>query len=171
MERREDDLLKRVFLAQKENPSQGDFVRIVEKYLKELGVIFEQATSNSMSKDQLKTLLKKNATNAALESLKSMLSEHTKVKSINYHKLEMQPYLRSSSLSQEETGILTSFRSQCTRGIRNNFRKMFQNLNCPLKCYPENQIDDQDHILKCQKLNTKQTKVVLENIFAAFKTK
>ena len=54
MERREDDLLKRVFLAQKE-----DFVRIVEKYLKELGVIFEQATSNSMSKDQLKTLLKK----------------------------------------------------------------------------------------------------------------
>ena len=59
MERREDDLLKRVFLAQKENPSQGDFVRIVEKYLKELGVTFEQATSNSMSKDQLKTLLKK----------------------------------------------------------------------------------------------------------------
>ena len=42
---------------------------------------------------------------------------------------------------------------------------MFQNLNCPLKCYPANQIDDQDHILKCQKLNTKQTKVVLENIF------
>ena len=77
----------------------------------------------------------------------------------------MQPYLRSSSLSQEETGILTSFRSQCTRGIRNNFRKMYQNLNCPLKCYHENQIDDQDHILKCQKLNTKQTKVVLENIF------
>ena len=41
MERSDNDMLKRVLIAQKLNPSKGDFVRIVEKNLKELGNTYD----------------------------------------------------------------------------------------------------------------------------------
>ena len=72
---------------------------------------------------KLKAALRKSANNAALNYLRNILKEHTQV-CISYKKLEIQPYLKSSVLSQYETAILASFRSQCTRGIRSNFGKM-----------------------------------------------
>ena len=76
----------------------------------------------------------------------------------------MQPYLVSNCLSQKEVKTLTAFRSQCTRGIRSNFRKMYKDLNCPLKCDITPCIDNQEHILTCSKLNTHKQSVVLSNI-------
>ena len=52
--RHDNDLLKKMFLAQRQNPTQGDFVKIVESDLTDLGVTFEQVTSSSTSKEQLK---------------------------------------------------------------------------------------------------------------------
>ena len=63
MERHDNELLKKVFLAQKLNPSQGDFVNIVEKDLKDLNLTHEEVAE--LSKTQLKATLKKNAKSAA----------------------------------------------------------------------------------------------------------
>ena len=134
-ERHDSDLLKRVFVAQREAPSHGDFVKIVEKDLKDLNLTHQYATSSSVSKDQLKAALRKSANNAALNYLRNILKEHTQVKSISYKKLEIQRYLKSSVLSQYETSILTSFRSQCTRGMRSNFGKMYQKSLLPFKMF------------------------------------
>ena len=54
MRRHDNDLLKKVFLAQKQNPTQGDFVKIVESDLTDLGVTFEQVTSSNTSKVKCK---------------------------------------------------------------------------------------------------------------------
>ena len=51
MERSENDMLKKVLIAQKLNPSQGDFVIIVENNLKELGITYEEVIQPSLSKD------------------------------------------------------------------------------------------------------------------------
>ena len=123
MERHDNELLKKVFLAQKLNPSQRDFVNIVEKDLKDLKITHEEVTA--MSKTQLKANLKKNAKSAAFEQLKTTLLTHTKVRNISYDHLEIQNYLKSDGLSGEEIKTLTSFRSNCTRNIRSNFKKMF----------------------------------------------
>ena len=40
MERHDDELLKKVFLAQKKNPTLGDFAQIVEKDLTDLKVTY-----------------------------------------------------------------------------------------------------------------------------------
>ena len=48
------ELIKQVFLAQQENPTKGDFVKLVEKNLQELGLTYEQVTSNDMTKLKLK---------------------------------------------------------------------------------------------------------------------
>ena len=88
-----------------------------------------------------------------------MQSTHTKVKNIKYEQFKMQSYLCSNRLSQGEIQTLTAFRSQCTRGISMNFRKMYKNLECPLKCSVLNHPDNQNHILQCNKLNPLGQKV------------
>ena len=57
MRRHDNDHLKKVILAQRQNPTQGDFVKIVESDLTDLGVTIEQVTSSSTSKEQLKKIL------------------------------------------------------------------------------------------------------------------
>ena len=58
-------------------------------------------------------------------------------------------------LCNEELNTLTSFRSNCTRGIKSNFRKMFTTKECPLQCNNEApQIDNPSHILQCKKLRS-----------------
>ena len=123
MARDESDLLKKVFLAQKNNPTQGDFVISVEKDMQQFKITYEQVTSASLSKDQLKALLRKSAKNVAFKYLQEVQATHTKVRDIIYEKLEMQSYLRISDLSQEAIKTITSFRSQCTRGIKYNFKQ------------------------------------------------
>jgi hypothetical protein len=147
------ELLKTVFMAQKDNPTQGDFVTLVEKDLNTLGISYEEATSNKLSKNELKTRLKVCATNVALKQLKIDQLSHNKVKHIVYTNLQMQHYLINENLTSAEIQTLFAFRSSCTRGIKMNFKNMYKKcLLCPLKCNMF-QKDTQEHLLECPKLN------------------
>ena len=156
LQRNDNELVKKVLLAQKNNPVQGDFVKLVQNYLKELGLTYEQVSSSKMTKIALKS----HARNVAFNKLKEIQSKHTKVKHINYSIFQTQPYLQSEIMSQSEAEILTAVRSHCLRGIKDNFPKIFDRyLNCPLKCQPPGleEEDTQSHILNCKILesNTK----------------
>ena len=59
-------------------------------------------TLSSLSKDQLKEMLRKSAKITAFENLQEIKSTHTKVGNIRYDILEMQPYLIISDLSKED---------------------------------------------------------------------
>ena len=87
--------------------------------------------------------------------LAESMRRSTKIKDIRYAKLEIQSYLKSNSLCQEEICMLTAIRSKCVRGIKHNFRSQFkQCTHCPLKCNSEQaQEDTQEHILVCTKLS------------------
>jgi hypothetical protein len=156
LSRNDSELIKKVLVAQKNSPTNGDFVKLVEKDLKSLNMTYEQVTSAQTSKMQLKKMLKLNATDAAFKSLRTKLEKHTKVKDIKYERLEMQQYLKSGQLTTEETNILAALRSKCVKDVKMNFKNMFKNdVHCPLSCNKENpEIDDQTHILKCTVLNT-----------------
>jgi hypothetical protein len=168
MLREDNELLKKVLIAQKNSPSKGDFVTIVEKDLKSLNLTYEQVTSSQISKIQLKKLLRQYATNAAFKELTKKLEKHTKVKDIKYERLEMQQYLKSENLTSEETHVLAAVRSKCVRNVKMNFRKMYKdNVNCPLECNKVSpEIDDQNHILTCTVLNpVVQHETVLGDVF------
>ena len=160
--RNDDELIKKVFLAQKETPTQGDFVKLIEKYLEELHITYEDVITNTITRQKLKTI----ATNAAFGKLKEKLKSHKKVRHLIYKSLEIQPYLLSDMLSQDDRKTLTALRSQCVKGIRHNFSKMYKmSLKCPLLCNDESpQEDTQDHILKCTKLS-KGTQMNINKIY------
>ena len=150
LQRDDNELVKKVWLAQKNNPVQGDFVKLVQKDLKDLGLTQEQVTSN-----MTKLALKSHARNVAFNQLKDIQSKHTKVNHINYSIFQTQPYLQSEIITQTEAETLTALRSQCLRGIKHNFPKMFdRSLCCPLKCFPAgSELEDtQPHILQCKVL-------------------
>ena len=153
MDRHDKELIKKVFLAQKESPSQGDFVTLVTQDLLDLNMTLEEALCKNTTKVQLKKKIKNSAITAALKALKYKLSSHTKVKHIKYTSLQMQPYLKSPALTADEIHQLTSLRSQCVRGMRTHFKKMHTSLVCPLKCSPNAHYEDTPkHLLKCSKL-------------------
>ena len=66
--------------------------------------------------------------------------------------------------SNEDVSILSNLRSRTTRGIRKNLKNMYKdNLNCPLKCWPDGSPpveDDQEHLLNCSKLKLKSNQTV-----------
>ena len=153
MDKQDNELIKKVFLAQRESPNQGDFVTLVTQDLLDLNMTLEEALCKNTTKVQLKKKIKNSAITAALKALKDKLSSHTKLKHIKYTSLQMQPYLKSPALTADEIHQLTSFRSQCVRGMRTHFKKMYTSLVCPLKCSPNAHYEDTpNHLLKCSKL-------------------
>ena len=89
--RHDTELLKKVFLAQREQPTRGDFVELATKDLKDIGITYEEAITNQITKQKLKELSKVAAFTQRLKHQK----EHSKVRQINYEDLTLQPYLKS----------------------------------------------------------------------------
>ena len=148
-----DELVFKVFQAQKDTPTSGDFIQLVEKDMINLNTSYEEIKNTN--KILLKKHLKTNATSAAFRYLKGKLHKHKKIKHIQYSSLKMQPYLRNPNIHYEETHVITALRSKCVRNVRSNFSKMYKNrIFCPLKCNQESeQIDTQEHLLTCSKIN------------------
>ena len=69
----------------------------------------------------------------------------------------MQPYLKSNKFSNEDVSTLVALRTHTVRGIRSNFKKMYNNNTlCPLLCSPSSpQQDTQEHLLVCSKLTNR----------------
>ena len=51
-----------------------------------------------------------------------------------YSKLELQPYLHSSLFGTEDMQMLLALRTRTVRGIKSDFRGMYQDEQCPLGC-------------------------------------
>ena len=151
MSRSENELLKKVFNAQKENPTKGDFVKLVDDDLKMIGLKYEDV--ESMSKLKLKSELRKRAQDGAFVELYQNLQKSTKVMHIKYIKLELQEYLKSK-MTKEERNTITAVRSKCLRDIKANFSSMYKVCkHCPLQCDEVSpKLDSQEHILLCSAL-------------------
>ena len=148
--RSENELLRKVFNAQKEKPTKGDFVCLVEKDMSKIGVSHEQVESGEVSKKELKEIVR----SVAFSQMRNILEKSTKTKSIEYRSFEMQEYLRSGVLTSSEITTLAGLRSNCVRAIKTNFKKMYRKcLHCPLNCKTEEPLeeDTQEHVLVCEK--------------------
>ena len=98
--------------------------------------------------------------NAALSELHKNQATKTKIRSIQYDKLQMQEYLISGELTNKEATTIATLRAKCVRGVRNQFKKMYTDTKCPLKCGQE---DTQEHILECIKL-TNTPKITMDSL-------
>ena len=147
LKRSENELTHRILMAQKDDPSPGDFVNLVAKDLENIEIDMSYNDIKEMGVDHFKTLIKKKTKDAAFKLLKSLQSKHSKIKNIEYDELRCQPYMISSIFTNEEVNLLHALRSRSIQ-CKVNFRGLHgDDLSCPL-CQDESQ-DDQPHILAC----------------------
>ena len=83
-----------------------------------------------------------------------LLDSHDKVRHIEYTNMNQpQDYITGRQFSNKQIGLLFNLRCQSIRNIENNFHTFYNNkIDCPFKCLE--QVDSQEHILKCDTLVT-----------------
>ena len=107
---------------------------------------------------------------AAFIFLNELKVTHSKVRDIEYDKLETQTYLTSPLFSNEDVNTLFSLRSRlvdCKSNFKNRYKE--NDILCPL-CRLEE--DSQQHMLACREITSRiqskkisSSKIVYEDIF------
>ena len=149
---------------------KGDFCQLVRADMEMIDEKMDDENIQSKSKLALKSEVKQKIREAALEYLKNKQKEHSKIKNIEYDKLETQKYMVDPKFANKEVNMLHALRSRSTN-VKINFRTKFQNgLLCPLCQKTE---DSQPHMLDCSELNKRfkteevgMGKIKYEDIFA-----
>ena len=78
LNRSDSELIQRVFSAQRESPTPGDFVELVKEDLNNIGEAFDEETICMRSKDQFKKIIKENIRLSAFRDLKNLQMKHSK---------------------------------------------------------------------------------------------
>ena len=154
LKRTENEIIWKVYTAQKDAPTKGDWVNLVEDDMKLLSMDISDKAIAEMSHDEFKDIVKKSIKNHALDELKSLQKGHKKVKHICFeHLVSPQDYLTSSLFSNKLKSLLFNLRCECVKTIRNNFHKYYNNdIGC--KICGTGDIDSQEHLLKCHRITS-----------------
>ena len=144
-------------MAKVENPSKGDFIKLVEEDFKMIGEQINFDIIGQMTKTQFKKHIKEKVKNVTLDELKDIQKEHSKVRDIHYSKLDIQEYLKNSQFSNDESELLFALRSHTKRGVKGNFSSFYKNnMSCPLNCHETKPVDSQIHMLNCERIKFEQ---------------
>ena len=137
-------------MAQGDNPTKGDFVKLVEKDLERMEENLDFTEIQSMTSRDFKKLIKSKTKSTAFKRIKMLQSKHSKIQHIEYDDLRCQSYMTSPIFTNTEVNLLHSLRSR-SLDCKVNFRGLYgQDLECSL-CEDGAQ-DDQAHILRCPRL-------------------
>ena len=149
LQRAPDELIQRVYLAQRTDPSEGDFCQIVDNDRQLLDIWLSDDQITNMSVYDLKTLVRRKARDQAFQRLVSIKETKTKMSNIIYtNSYQTQPYMKV--LTREKSSLLLALRTRTYRGIRSDFGDLFPSKECPLAgC---SQPDSLPHTLACQVL-------------------
>ena len=156
------DLIKRVYLKQKESLLKGDWIHSVRKDYQFIGEELENMEDfiKNTSKEVFSKIIKHRVYKAAFKSYLEMKEWcKKKMSQLTYEEFKIRDYLTSTQLNSEEKRILFSLRSNCYPA-KINFKNMNKgNLKCSLNC---DEIETQIHIFEnCEpvlsRLNLTQT--------------
>ena len=132
LKRPQQELIRRVYTAQKRDALPGDFYEQIQDDFKIIGKEYTEKYIQQMSKDSYKREIKARIQNSAFVYLKGLQSTHSKVKGIVYEKFETQKYMKCPLFKNEEVNLLHKLRSRSI-AVKNNFSSKFKNnLLCPL---------------------------------------
>ena len=160
----ESELTRRVYLAQKDETSPGDFVDLISKDFEMIDEMQNDEAIQATARNEYKHQIKRKTKAAAFSYLKGKQTEHSKVRHIQYDQFKTQEYMKNPQFSNEEINLLHALRSRST-DCKANYKQKYihSNILCSL-C--KNEDEDQQHILRCKviqdELNTKE--IANENI-------
>ena len=167
--RKDTDLVKQYLMVQRQHRSKGDFHFLVKKDLEDLNFKLEDKEIIEMGKNTLKNNIKKKLMEIAFNDYSKGISKLSKVKNIRYTTLKIQEYLVSPLLNDNQRKLLIKLRSKM-EDIKSNFKKKYQDLDCPLKC-DKTHVDSQENLLVCTKLKINHNSVSHADLFKGVQSK
>ena len=143
-----NELISRVYYAQKKKPIKNDWSLQVDKDAQDIGLKIDIQEIKKMKKSNFKKQIKTKIQALALKQLNKIKKSHSKVLQLKYTKLETQNYIKKKIFSTKEITTLFKLRTRMVQ-VKMNFKNFYDNTLCDL-CYDEE--DSQEHMLNCEKL-------------------
>jgi hypothetical protein len=165
LKRPDNELVNRIYEAQKENPVTGDWTEMVKNDFKMINVELNESQIKDESKMEFKNRIKKHIIREEFNQLKEAQQGHSKVRNICYEKFAMQEYMKTHMLTNHEVALLFALRSRSVKGIKANMASAFAGDTICKLCRQSE--DNQEHCLKCPAITAnKQINVKYEDIFS-----
>ena len=124
VQRSDDELVKKVYMAQKADPTNGDFCQLVDQDLQLIDLRLSEDQIAAISYFEFKKLVKLKTSQAAFKHLMAIKETKTKMDNIMYTNSFMpQPYMMN--WTREQASLMLALRTRTVRGIRTDFGKMF----------------------------------------------
>ena len=151
LRRVDDELIKKIYKAQRDDPTPGDWCELLNDDFNIIGEELDEAAIANASTESYTKYIKSKVRGAALKYLNERKETHSKIRHIEYVKLEKQTYLSSPLFTNEDVYLLFSLRSRSV-DCKENFKSRYKESDtlCPL-CRKES--DSQTHMIKCDILS------------------
>ena len=151
LNRKDSELIKRVYNSQKILPVLGDWVKLINADKEELGIVLTETDIMSFSKDRFKSFLKKKIHAKHLLKLNDVKNKHSKSKFLDCSELKTAEYLTSPLFTTREKRLLFRLRSR-TLEVKANFPGQNQDQICRT-CGKAD--ETQSHLLQCEAIVAK----------------
>ena len=149
LQRDKNEMIRKVYDAQKNNPSPGDFTELVRKDCESIKLLLSDQEISKLPRERFRNIVRMKISNASFAYLQKMQQGHSKMQNLKYEKFEMASYLNSPLFYDNSRSLLLSLRTRTVRGIRNDFRGLYSDISCPLGC---GDIDTIENVLTCSVL-------------------
>ena len=148
----EEELVKRVFIALQEFSSKGDWLCQVKEDMIECAIDLSEQQIQSMSRFRFKSVVHKKIKEKAAIYLTELQMKHSKTLYLKQGS-EMSDYLTCDKLNTREKQLLFRLRNRTTPN-KSNMKNMHKNdLSCIL-CKDPNSEENLDHLLNCSFLSS-----------------
>ena len=172
LKRPKGELIRNIYEAMIEDPLPGDWCQQIQNDFEKINLYMNNKLIETMNEEEYKVLIKNKVKEEAFKEFKNMQAGHQKGNTLYHEDLKRpQTYLMTNKLNNNQVSLLFNLRTQCVRGIKDNFHgQNYQDLKCDL-C--ENEIDTQKHILECHVLKKhvhwNHEEIKYEHIFGTLK--
>ena len=158
LQRHESELIRKIYIAMREDPLRDDWIHLVQKDMKDIDLTLSDNQIEAMSKSDLKKLIKNKIRISAKIELELVKQEHSKVRHIIHKNLNApQNYLTNPIFTNKQTSLLFNLRSQCVNEFRGNFY--------PSICqFCRTASDSQEHALSCHEIRSHMKKEHKESL-------
>ena len=162
--RPDGEVVKKVYLAMKENPLRGDWYHRIVADFQQASIDLDERVIINTDWPKFKILVKTSVWKRFFQELQEKKEMHIKVKHIDYSGLRKpQPYLLSHKFDNDMSSMLFNLRCSSINDFKDNFHTLYGNLP-PCKMLCGKGIDSQRHALSCKAILEKLSLPELETM-------
>ena len=161
-----NELIRKIYDAQKCNLNKGDWVQIMLDEREKYGLLESDETIAKMSQETYRNHVKKKVYSHAVEYLHDLASPHSKSENLKNENFQRQPYFSDRRFSKEDVQLLFRLRTKMV-DCKANFRNQYRNILTCRICKATESIENEDHILTCSVLNDEEYDVQFSDVYGS----